>query len=80
MWAGVGLLTVYSLGLAIPFLLAALALDRFLQAFKRFRRWMPVVEKTSGALLILLGLLLITGQLTVLSSWLFRFTPSWLLI
>lgn len=80
MWAGVGLLTVYSLGLAIPFLLASLALDRFLQAFKRFRRWMPVVEKTSGVLLILLGLLLITGQLTVLSSWLFRFTPSWLLI
>jgi cytochrome c-type biogenesis protein len=79
MWAGVGLLSVYSLGLAVPFLIAALALDVFLQAFKRFRRWMPVVEKASGVLLVVLGLLLITGRFTVLSSYLTRFTPSWIL-
>jgi len=79
MWAGVGLLTVYSLGLAVPFLLAAVALDRFLQAFQRFRRWMPVVEKASGVLLIVLGILLLTGRFTVLSGYLTRFTPSWIL-
>ena len=79
MWAGVGLLSVYSLGLAVPFLLAALALDRFLQTFQRFRRWMPVVEKASGVLLVLLGLLLISGRFTVLSGYLTRFTPSWIL-
>jgi cytochrome c-type biogenesis protein len=79
MWAGVGLLSVYSLGLAVPFLLAALALDWFLQVFKRFRRWIPVVEKASGVLLIVLGLLLLTGRFTVLSSYLTRFTPSWIL-
>jgi cytochrome c-type biogenesis protein len=79
MWAGVGLLSVYSLGLAVPFLLAALALDWFLQVFKRFRRWMPVVEKASGVLLIVLGLLLLTGRFTVLSGYLTRFTPSWIL-
>ena len=79
MWAGVGLLSVYSLGLAVPFLLAALALDGFLQVFKRFRRWMPVVEKASGVLLIVLGLLLLTGRFTVLSGYLTRFTPSWIL-
>ncbi|MBM4184616.1 MAG: cytochrome c biogenesis protein CcdA [Gemmatimonadetes bacterium] len=79
MWAGVGLLSVYSLGLAVPFLLAALALDRFLQAFKGFRRWMPYVEKASGVLLVFLGLLLLTGRLTVLSAWLARFTPAWIL-
>jgi cytochrome c-type biogenesis protein len=79
-WAGVGLLSTYSLGLAIPFLLASLALDRFLAGFKRFRRWMGIVEVTSGVLLIILGLLLITGQMTRLSSWLFQMTPSWLLI
>ncbi|MEX2048952.1 MAG: cytochrome c biogenesis protein CcdA [Gemmatimonadota bacterium] len=79
MWAGVGLLSVYSLGLAVPFLAAALALDRFLQAFKRFRRWMPWVERASGVLLILLGILLITGRFTVMSAWLTRFTPSWIL-
>ncbi|MEJ2203508.1 MAG: cytochrome c biogenesis protein CcdA [Gemmatimonadota bacterium] len=79
MWAGVGLLSVYSLGLAIPFLVAALALDWFLQAFKRFRRWIPVVEKTSGVLLIFLGLLLITGNFTMLSGWLTQFTPEFIL-
>lgn len=79
MWAGVGLLSVYSAGLAVPFLVTSLALDGFLQAFKRFRRWIPVVEKASGVLLIVLGLLLLTGQFTVLSAYLTRFTPSFIL-
>ncbi len=79
MWAGVGLLTVYSIGLAVPFLIASLALDWFLQTFKRFRHWIPVVEKASGVLLIVLGLLLITGKFTVLSGWLTRFTPDFIL-
>ena len=78
MWAGVGLLTVYSLGLAVPFLLAAAALSKFLQAFARFRRWIPIVEKASGVLLILLGVMLLTGQFTVLAAWLNRFTPQFL--
>jgi cytochrome c-type biogenesis protein len=78
MWAGVGLLTVYSIGLAIPFLVAALALDWFLQAFKRFRRFMPAVEKISGGLLIFLGLLLLTGSFTLLTGWLSRFTPAFI--
>lgn len=80
MWTGVGLLGVYSLGLAVPFLLASLALDRFLQAFKRFRKWMGVVEVASGVLLVCLGILLVTGQMTRLSAWLFQFTPEWMLI
>jgi cytochrome c-type biogenesis protein len=63
----------------VPFLLASLALDWFLQVFKRFRRWMPVVEKASGVLLIVLGLLLLTGRFTVLSGYLTRFTPGWIL-
>ncbi|MDX1492479.1 MAG: cytochrome c biogenesis protein CcdA [Longimicrobiales bacterium] len=79
MWAGVGLLSVYSLGLAVPFLIASLALDWFLQTFKRFRRWIPVVEKASGVLLVVLGILLLTGQFTVLASWLTRFTPAFIL-
>lgn len=79
MWAGVGLLSVYSLGLAVPFLVAALALDSFLQAFRRFRRWIPIVEKASGVLLVVLGLLLLTGRFTVLSGWLTRYTPAFIL-
>tara|TARA_Y100001970_G_scaffold31931_2_gene39822 strand:- start:8499 stop:9230 length:732 start_codon:yes stop_codon:yes gene_type:complete len=79
MWAGVGLLTVYSLGLAIPFLLASLALDWFLQTFQKFRAWIPIVERASGVLLILLGILLLTGQFTLLASWLSQYTPAWIL-
>ena len=78
MWAGVGLLTAYSAGLAIPFLVASLALDAFLQGFKRFRRWIPVAEKASGLMLIGLGVLLLTGQLTALTAMLARFTPDWI--
>lgn len=77
-WQGTGLLLAYSAGLAIPFLVAALALDWFLRAFRRFRRWIPTVEKASGLLLIFLGLLLITGRFTLLASWLNQFTPEWL--
>ena len=79
MWAGVGLLTVYSLGLAVPFLLASLALDWFLQTFQKFRAWIPIVERASGVLLILLGILLLTGQFTLLASWLSQYTPAWIL-
>lgn len=78
-WQGMGLLAAYSVGLAIPFMVAALALDKFLKTFKRFRRFIPILEKASGALLIVLGLLLVTGMFTVLSTVLVGFTPDWLL-
>jgi len=78
-WSGVGLLLVYSAGLAIPFLLTALALDRFLTTFRRFRAWIPWMERASGALLVVLGFLLLTGSFTVLTSWLTRLTPPFLL-
>jgi len=51
--SGIVLLSVYSLGLAIPFLISALALDLFLNTFSRFRRLLPLVEKASGVLLII---------------------------
>ncbi len=78
-WSGMGLLLAYSVGLAIPFLLAAVALGRFLEAFKRFRRWIPVLEKASGVLLVLLGILLLTGSFELLTAYLTRFTPDWVL-
>jgi cytochrome c-type biogenesis protein len=76
---GIGLLAVYSLGLAIPFLLATLLLERFLRGFKRFRHYLPWVSRGSGVLLILVGLLLVTGSFTVLSWIMARWTPEFLL-
>jgi cytochrome c-type biogenesis protein len=78
-WAGVGLLFVYSLGLAVPFLLSALALDGFLRVFGRFRRFLPAVQIVSGALLVVLGLFLVTGTFSALSGYLTRFTPDFIM-
>lgn len=68
--AGIVLLAVYSMGLAIPFLLTALGIERFLKFYSRFRAHMHAVEVGSGALLIALGLLLVFGRLTLLSNYL----------
>lgn len=76
---GVLLLAAYSLGLAVPFLLAALMVDRFREWFSRFRRWIPWVQRASGVLLILVGVLLLTGEFTRLSAWLQSLTPEWIL-
>jgi cytochrome c-type biogenesis protein len=78
-WSGMGLLFVYSMGLAIPFMLTALALDRFLLGFQRFRRYLPAVQVASGLLLIVLAILLITGSFTILTAWLVQFTPDFLM-
>ena len=79
MQQGMFLLTVYSIGLAIPFLGAALAVDKFRGWFSKFRRWMPWVQRISGAVLILVGLLLVSGEFTRLAAWLNSLTPAWLL-
>ncbi|MBX6366031.1 MAG: cytochrome c biogenesis protein CcdA [Gemmatimonadetes bacterium] len=76
---GIGLLAFYSLGLAVPFLASTLLLDRFLTGFSRMRRVMPWVNRVSGALLIALGLLLMSGSLSTLSGILARWTPDFLL-
>ncbi len=75
---GVSLLVAYSAGLAVPFLAAALAVERFLNWFQRFRRHLLLVQRASGALLVAVGLLILTGQFTRLAGWLQNLTPSFL--
>ena len=79
MAAGMGMLGAYSLGLAVPFLLAALLLDRFLVGYAAFRKWLPWVERVSGALLIIVGILLVTGTFTILSGIMAQWTPDFIL-
>ena len=67
---GIILLAVYSLGLAVPFLLTSLGIERFLKFYSRFRSHMHVLEVASGALLIGLGVLLVIGRFTLISNWL----------
>jgi len=61
---------VYSMGLAVPFLLTALGIERFLKFYSRFRTHMHAIEVASGALLIALGVLLVFGRFTILSNYL----------
>jgi len=65
---GVFLLAIYSAGLAIPFLLTALGISRFLKFYQRFRRHMHAVEVCSGVLLLFVGWLIFTNRLTWLSG------------
>src|SRR5438309_8292919 len=67
---GILLLAVYSLGLAVPFLLTSLLMERFLKFYSRFRSHMHALEVASGGLLIALGVLLVMGRFTLISSWL----------
>jgi cytochrome c-type biogenesis protein len=67
---GVILLAIYSLGLAVPFLLTSVLMERFLTFYSRFRSHMHAVEVASGALLIALGVLLVFGRFTLLASYL----------
>lgn len=75
---GMQLLAVYSAGLAIPFLIAAVAVDSFLDWFQKFRRYLPWVMRLSGVLLIVVGVLLVTGEFTRLAGWLQGLTPEFL--
>ena len=73
---GVLLLAIYSLGLGIPFLLTSLAIDRFFSAAKRIRRHYHAIEVASGALLIAIGVLILTGQLTIIVRYLQPYLPT----
>jgi cytochrome c-type biogenesis protein len=73
---GMLLLAAYSAGLAVPFLVAAVALDAFLDWFQRFRRYLPWVMRVSGVLLVFVGALMVTGEFTRLAGWLQQFTPE----
>lgn len=75
---GTVLLLAYSLGLAVPFVLAAVAVDRFLDWFKTFRRYLPWVMRVSGVLLIFVGVLMVSGEFTRLAGWLQGLTPGFL--
>jgi cytochrome c-type biogenesis protein len=76
MVTGVKLLFVYSLGLGIPFILAAVAMRPFLAFMQRFRRHLDKVEKVMGVVLIVTGLLFLTGSINGFGSWMLEAFPS----
>ncbi len=73
---GTALLGAYAIGLGLPFLLAALFITRSMRLMNRIKPWLGAVEKAMGALLVLVGLALITGALSAFSFWLIEAFPA----
>jgi len=69
------LLFAYAAGLAVPFLIAALAITRTLAALGRITRYLPAIERTSGAILVATGLVVATGTFVRVTGYLYRFFP-----
>jgi cytochrome c-type biogenesis protein len=73
---GLALLSAYSLGLAIPFLASAVAIERFFKFFQRIKRQLVWMSRGAGVLMIAVGLLMVTNYFTILASYLQAFTPE----
>lgn len=73
---GVRLLAVYSLGLGVPFLIAALAINQFFSAFARIRKHYHAIEIGSGLLLCAIGILIFTDRFTLIARWLSPYLPT----
>lgn len=69
---GASLLGTYAAGIGIPFLLAALFLERFMRWFQGFKRHLPKVEKAMGGFLIVTGLLFVTGSMNLIGEWMYE--------
>ncbi|MBX9683404.1 MAG: cytochrome c biogenesis protein CcdA [Hyphomicrobium sp.] len=76
LWSGVAMLFVYSLGLGIPFILAAIAIRPFLGFMKRFKRHFDAMEKVMGLLLVITGLLFLFGAQNALGQWMLETFPA----
>ena len=73
---GAGLLAIYSLGLGIPFVIAALAVEPFAAFLVRFRAHLTSVERVMGGLLVLTGVAFLTGFISQASYWLLEAFPA----
>lgn len=75
---GVGLLAAYSLGLGVPFFLAAVAVERFLGVFGWLKQHMALVNRLAGILLIIVGVLMISNYFTIMATYLQTLTPEFI--
>ncbi len=75
---GVVLLSAYAAGLALPFLLSALAMNQFFKVSRALGSWLPAIHVAAGLLLVAVGILLLTDTMTALNAYALRFTPVWL--
>ena len=70
------LLSFYSLGLAIPFIISGVLIDKFLFFSKSFKKYISTVTKVGGTILLLTGIAILTGQLQLLGFFILEYFPS----
>ena len=70
------LLSFYSLGLAIPFIISGILINKFLFFSKNFKKHILIVTKVGGAILLFTGIAILTGQLQVLGFFILEYIPS----
>ena len=70
------LLSLYSLGLAIPFIISGVLIDKFLFFSKSLRKYISTITKVGGFILLLTGIAILTGQLQVLGFFMLEYFPS----
>jgi cytochrome c-type biogenesis protein len=75
-WQGAWLLFVYSMGLAVPFLVTALAVGAVLPALNRIKRFLPTIEMAAGAFMILTGVVLVNNWFLRVAGWFYSFVPQ----
>ena len=73
---GILLLSFYSLGLAIPFILSGILIDKFLFFSKNFQKYISTVTKVGGFILLLTGIAILTGQIQILGFFILKYFPS----
>jgi cytochrome c-type biogenesis protein len=76
MLQGMTLLGAYALGLGVPFFVAAVGLNWYLAGAARMRRWIAPLERAAGAMMVVMGVLLFTGEFARLTAFLAQFTPA----
>ncbi len=74
---GAGLLTVYSLGVGLPFILAAVLVDQVSALLTKLQRYLPIIHKATGVLLVLMGVIILTDSFTAIGFWLEQRGIGW---
>ena len=72
---GTGLLALYAIGLGIPFILAAIFVNRAISVMNRIKPWMKTIERVMGLLLVIVGVMLVTGAFSAFAFWLLETFP-----
>jgi cytochrome c-type biogenesis protein len=77
---GVYLLLAYGLGMTVPFIICAIFINHFIRWLKKFRRYLGLIEKITGAVLVLFGILIATNKISTFAEWMLVVVPAFRLV